>query len=100
MITREEMQEVLKRKERQSSKAVKVQAKKTMEYASRLIKKGQFSLPNGPTNPEVINLIQKSFKKEGIDVKVEVSQIPSRSKKQGAYVKQCANYRFSLIEEQ
>lgn len=97
MITREEMQEALNRKGRLSAKAAKTQAKKTIEYASTLIRKGKFNVPNGPIDPEVIDLVQKAFKKEGIDVTVDIIEIPSKSRKKKVYTRKAANYKFSLI---
>lgn len=99
MITREEVQAVLNSKERQSAQAVKDQAKKTIEFASRQMKKGVFHIANGSNNPEVIRLVQKAFKKEGICVKVEQTDSQSKSRHKRVYTRKTATYRFSLIEE-
>jgi len=99
MITREEMQAVIKKKERQASKEIKTTAANVISNASSLIKRGRFTIPNAPTSPEVFNLVQKSFKKEGIDVKMEIKEVRSRSTNKLAYTKQQATYRFSLAEE-
>lgn len=99
MITREEMQKALRDKNRKASRAAREQANKTIEYASKLIRKGIFTLANGPVNKEVMDLVKKSFKKEGIDVMIEVSEIPARTKVKGQYTKQCATYKFVLSED-
>lgn len=100
MITREEMLSVMAKKKRQSSKAVKQMALRTIERASKAIKNGVFMIPTGPTDPEVFNLVQKSFKKEGINVTMELREYETRSKKNKIRTCHSASYRFSIIEEQ
>ncbi len=99
MITREDMLKVLKKKDRQASKKIREEAEKTVDRCSRAILEGRFKVTTAPTNPEVFNLVRKAFLEEGIDVKMEVKEVESRSKHKKKYDFTHANYIFSIIEE-
>lgn len=100
MITREEMQSILKKKERQAVTKVKKEAEKTIDRCSQALRNGRLSLTTAPTSLEVFNIVKNAFRKEGIDVKIELAEASSgRSKSKKTYTYKHANYRFSLIEE-
>lgn len=100
MITREEMQSILKKKERQAVTKVKKEAQKTIDRCSQALRNGRLSLTTAPTSLEVFNIVKNAFRKEGIDVKIELAEASSgRSKSKKTYTYKHANYRFSLIEE-
>lgn len=100
MITREEMQAVLKKKERQALAKVKKEAQRTLERCSQALKNGRLSVTTVSTNPEVFSIVKNAFRKEGIDVKMELAEASSRSSKKKAFIFKHANYRFSLVEEE
>lgn len=99
MITREDMLQVIKKKERQSAKKVKQDAQKTIERCSKAILEGRLSLTTAPTSPEVFNIVKNAFRKEGIDVKMELGEASGRSRNKKSFTYRHANYKFSIIEE-
>lgn len=100
MITREEVLNALKKKERQTSIEIKKAAQATIDRCSRALAEGRLSITTAPTSPEIFNIVKNAFRKEGIDVKLELAEASSgRSKTKKTYTYKHANYRFSLIEE-
>lgn len=99
MITRDELLDVIKKKERQSTREIKEAANRTIESASKALRRGRFHLPQAPANPAVFNLVKKAFASEGIDVTMEVREISSRSARNKPYTFTNAVYRFKILEE-
>lgn len=101
MITREEILNIKRKKEREQAKSTKIEVEKLIERCSKELRRGRLVVYPVTTNTDVLKAVGAKFSKEGIDMKVTDCTVHAKApKKDRRYEYMLCKLTFSVKEDE